>query len=688
MLQDTIKENENVQVNSKEMEALKEHFPQCFDASGNFDIAIFEELVKTKDISIKKEGYALNFLGKSYARYLSNLESETVIVPDENNKDNPSENIYIVGDNLDALQHLKHSYAGAIKCIYIDPPYNTGSDGFVYNDKFEFSTKDLAEKIGIEEDEAERVLNMQGKSTHSAWLTFMYPRLELAYELLSDTGLIFISIDDNELVNCKALCDNIFGENNYINTISVFSKVSAGASGGGEDKRLKKNIEYLLMYAKNAGSLGAIPSIYKRTLFSDYLKEMKVENKSFKYTNVLYKIGEKSHYTTIKDGSGENIEIYKVSNYEIKTVKQISKEEGIPEREVYIKYYDKIMTTTNAQTSIRDRVWNATDSENNMYMAVYKPISGKDKGKEKELIFIGKQKVLVIWFKDTAEIIGNEIYKKEKIGTYWDGFSWINVTKEGNVRFDDGKKPIALIQQILKLIASDEDITIVDFFSGSGTTAHAVMQENIEDAGNRKFIMVQLPERIVPNTKEKKEYLEYLKQENIKPIISEIGQERIRRAARKIRQDEPEKSKDVDLGFKTYYLKTPEKQTLDKMESFNPEFPMDRDDILAAFGKDSVLATWEIKDGYGFNTPIKEIDLKGYTAYLVNDGIHGANLYLLDEISEPSIMELVRRLEANELVADKIIVYGYALSYTASTSLRTNLKTLKNRNPIEVAIRY
>ena len=144
----------------------------------------------------------------------------------------------------------------------------------------------------------------------------------------------------------------------------------------------------------------------------------------------------------------------------------------------------------------------------------------------------------------------------------------------------------------------------------------------------------------------------------------------------------------VDLGFKTYYLKTPEKQTLDKMESFNPEFPIDGDDIIAAFGKDTVLATWGIKDGYGFNTPIKEIDLKGYTAYLINDGIHGANLYLLDEISEPSIMELVRRLEANELIADKIIVYGYALSYTASTSLRTNLKTLKNRNPIDVVIRY
>lgn len=205
------------------------------------------------------------------------------------------------------------------------------------------------------------------------------------------------------------------------------------------------------------------------------------------------------------------------------------------------------------------------------------------------------------------------------------------------------------------------------------------MQYNLIKETMNNFILVQLDEPVKQGSEAEKAGYK---------TIDEIGRERIRRAAAKIRADEPEKSKDVDLGFKTYYLKTPEKQTLDKMESFNPEFPMDRDDILAAFGKDTVLSTWAIKDGYGFNTPIKEIDLKGYTAYFINDGIHGANLYLLDEISEPSIMELVRRLEANELVADKIIVYGYALSFTASTSLRTNLKTLKNRNSIDVAIRY
>lgn len=221
MLKDTLNNNENVTPNSKEMEILKANFPQCFDSAGVFDIKLFEEFVKAKDINIKKEGYSLNFLGKSYARYLSNLDSETVIVPDESNKDNPSENIYIVGDNLDALQHLKHSYTGAIKCIYIDPPYNTGTDGFVYNDKFEFTVEELTKIIGIEDDEARRILNMQGKSTLSAWLTFMYPRLELARSLLSEDGVIFISIDDNEQANCKLLCDAVFGEGNFIACIIV-----------------------------------------------------------------------------------------------------------------------------------------------------------------------------------------------------------------------------------------------------------------------------------------------------------------------------------------------------------------------------------------------------------------------------------------------------------------------------------
>ena len=647
MLQDTIRDNENVQVNSKEMEALKEHFPQCFDKNGNFDMAIFEELVKTKDISIKKEGYALNFLGKSYARYLSNLDSETVIVPDESNKDNLSENIYIVGDNLDALQHLKHSYAGAIKCIYIDPPYNTGSDGFVYNDKFEFSAKDLAEKIGIEEDEAERVLNMQGKSTHSAWLTFMYPRLELAKELLSEDGVIFISIDDNEQANCKLLCDAVFGEGNFLTCIT---RATGTPTGGGFDG-LVNEMDYIFVYSKNI--VQAVINGLEMNEDDATIYDQIDENGKRYLTRSLRRTGGEDRredrptmFYPLIAPDGSEIYPYGPTGYESRWI-------CAPETAQQLE-------------------------DNNL-------IEWKQVMRQGQLVWHPYQKFYLDNRTKKPGNIWKDIFVNDDISGYlWDDIEGNKkATREIRSLFDDKKvfetaKPVDLIKRIISIGSKDNDL-ILDFFGGSSTTAHAILDINVYKDGKRKYILVQLDEPVKQGSEAEKAGYK---------TIDEIGRERIRRAAAKIRADEPEKSKDVDLGFKTYYLKTPEKQTLDKMESFNPESPMDRDDILAAFGKDTVLSTWAIKDGYGYNTPIKEIDLKGYTAYFINDGIHGANLYLLDEISEPSIMELVRRLEANELVVDKIIVYGYALSYTASTSLRTNLKTLKNRNPIDVTIRY
>lgn len=161
-----------------------------------------QETLREGEVDLTREGYELRFLGKSYAKYLTSTRTETVMVPDlEHNAEAAnveSENLYIVGDNLDALKHLLGSYAGQVKCIYIDPPYNTGSDGFVYVDDFGFAVRDLVEKVGLDESEAERMLALRGKSSHSAWLTFMYPRLELAKELLADDGVIFVSIDDNE----------------------------------------------------------------------------------------------------------------------------------------------------------------------------------------------------------------------------------------------------------------------------------------------------------------------------------------------------------------------------------------------------------------------------------------------------------------------------------------------------------
>src|SRR5699024_6589495 len=203
-----------------ELARLRAALPEYFSKDGDFRLDRLQEALSSADVSMTREGYELKFLGKSYAKYLTSTRTETLVVPDvEHNAEATSaasENLYIVGDNLDALKHLLGSYAGKVKCIYIDPPYNTGSDGFVYVDDFGFTAKDLVEKVGLDEDEAVRVMALQGKSSHSAWLTFIYPRLELAKELLADDGVIFISIDDNEQANLKVLCDEIFGEANFI----------------------------------------------------------------------------------------------------------------------------------------------------------------------------------------------------------------------------------------------------------------------------------------------------------------------------------------------------------------------------------------------------------------------------------------------------------------------------------------
>lgn len=387
----------------------------------------------------KKGKLELTWVGK----YEEEKLEPRILIEDKSKSygDSNTENMLIHGDNLLALMALQSEFSGKVKCIYIDPPYNTGAAFEHYDD-------------GIE---------------HSKWLSMMAERLKCLRPLLREDGTIFIQIDDNEQAYLRVLCDEIFGRNNFLNMISINAKVSAGASGGGEDKKLKKNIEYILIYCKNMDSFSGFKPIYKKTELMKYIEKMKEDGKSYKYTSVLYHCDGFELFKTIKDGAGDDIIIYKVNEYEIKSVKQVAQLEGITEAEVYSKYYKKIMTTTNAQTSIRTRIWDATDSENNMYKAVYVPRTGKNKGKETELLLMGKQKVLVIWLKDTAEWIKGKIYKKERIGTYWDGFSWINVTKEGSVLFPNGKKPESLIKQVLEMATEEGDL-VLDSFLGSGTT--------------------------------------------------------------------------------------------------------------------------------------------------------------------------------------------------------------------------
>ena len=251
MIKDIKAQNENTKPNDGVLRKLHADFPQCFTNEGKFDLERFQQLLENK-LDVTKEGYELNFLGKNYANLIASTETETVIEPDLEHNAQPenanSQNVYISGDNLDALKHLLKSYSGKIKCIYIDPPYNTGSDGFVYNDKFNFTKEQLQTKLSISEEKAKRILDLtkRGSASHSAWLMFMAPRLMLAKDLLTEDGVIFISIDDNEQANLKLLCDSVFGEENLVaNFIVVRSE------GGGLAKHAVIGHDYLPTYAKS-----------------------------------------------------------------------------------------------------------------------------------------------------------------------------------------------------------------------------------------------------------------------------------------------------------------------------------------------------------------------------------------------------------------------------------------------------
>lgn len=646
---------ETPDMTQKNIDKIAQLFPNCIteskDENGKLKKAVNFELLQqmlSDEIADKDEAYEFTWVGKNAAIVEANKPIRKTLRPckEESVNWDTTENLYIEGDNLEVLKLLQESYLGKVKMIYIDPPYNTGHD-FVYPDSFVMDSEEYDEGTGYFDEDGNVNFSRENSVTagkyHSDWCSMIFSRLLLARNLLTDDGLIFISIDDNEVENLKKICDEVFGADNFINIISLFTKVSAGASGGGEDRKLKKNMEYVLFYAKKSSALGALPPIYKKTLLSDYIQQMKTEGKSFKYINVLYKMGEKEYFKTIKDGSGGDIKIYKITNYDIKTVKQISKEENISEEEVYVKYYDRIMTTTNAQTSIRDRVWEATDSENNMYVANYIPSSGKNKGNAIDLIFMGKQKVLVIWLKDTADIENGKIYKKEKIGTFWDGFSWINVTKEGNIKFENGKKPISLIQQLMQLLPNKENGIILDFFSGSASTAHAVIQENSISENKYKFIMVQVEEEILPNTKENKEYLKYLEEEKIEPYVTEIGKERIRRAGNKIREDNPLTTQDLDIGFRVlkvddtnmkdvYYAAS--EYTQDNIDLFESNIKEDRNDLDLLFG---CLLDW----GLPLSLPYTSETFGKYTVHTYNDGDLVACFN--EDVSEEVVKEIARK---------------------------------------------
>ena len=638
---------------------IRDLFPGCVTeakgADGSVKLAVdFDQLRQELAESIvegPQERYHLNWPGKREALLTANAPIAKTLRPcrDESVDFDTTKNLFIEGDNLDALKLLQETYLGKVKMIYIDPPYNTGSD-LIYHDNFSESAEEfLRRSMQVDESGNRMTVNAESDGKfHSKWLSMLYPRLRLARNLLDDDGAICISISDIELKNTLALCNEVFGEQNYINTISVMAKVAAGASGGGEDKRLKKNIEYIVIYAKSFESFNPLSHLYTERPLIDVIEEMRDSGESWKYTSILLGAGERTYFGEVKDGDGNTIEIYKRSGVERTTISKVCKSEGITEAEAYKKYFKQIFSDTNAQTSIRTRVIDAVGSlgDNEILEVEYVPRSGRDKGVKVIHAYISPSVRRVIWLHDVADASGDKIIKKEKLGTFWDNFDYNNVGKEGGVPFPDGKKPVDLLRTCIDLYNGREGV-FMDFFSGSGSLAHAVMLANARDDGKRRFIAVQINDPIDEKNKKYESVIEFYRRENIPLAIADISKERIRRSGNMVRQQFGGlASKEwLDLGFRALKIDTsnmediyyaPDSLDKAKLDLFVDNIKPDRtpEDLLF-----QVMLDW----GVDLALPITKQSIQGKEVFFVDGNVLAACFDASGSIDEAFVKELAKQ---------------------------------------------
>lgn len=660
MISDNEKFNMQVKPNSAFLAELKNKLPEFFDSEGNFDLDKFKGQLEEHNINELRDGYQLNFIGKDYARRQAGEMPSTVIVPDKKQNDGEgkdSQNLFFTGDNLEVLRHLQASYANKIDLIYIDPPYNTGSDGFVYPDKFEYSDEKLKEMFGMDDDAINRLKSIQGKASHSAWLTFMYPRLFLAKNLLSDDGIIFVSLDDNELYNIKQLFDEIFGEGQYVQTFVWQKKTQPSFLS----KEVANVHEYVISYRKNK------PLVLKGGL-TDPNKNVELLNisndkskREFSKKSVIINNGK---YTGVLSKG-----IYGNKELSIELLDDLKVKSGVPSSSFRMNgrfrwSQEKIdnvvknggIINIKSLTTLRPTV-----NKNSSGSSIKPPIS----------LFSKKINSLPTNTDATTEIKG-----------YFDGISMFT-----------NPKPSKLIKYLIELRTYDsKEAIILDFFAGSSTTADSVMQLNAEDGGHRKFIMVQLPEPTFTTNSDGKEVPTKGGEAAYKAgfkSIDEISRERIRRASEKIKEDAGlTLPGNFDGSFKHYRVVSPTKQALESIEDFDPNNTSLFTDMVESFsskklevsgnatGEETILTTWLAKDGYSFEVDIKKVDFAGYEASLVED----SRLYIIkDGWTSENTKDLLNKVGTHQLTVQTIVLFGYSFNIAELRELENGLNQLDVR---------
>ncbi|RDK85356.1 site-specific DNA-methyltransferase [Marinirhabdus gelatinilytica] len=639
----------NIQPPNKDLEILRQNFPNCFDKSGEFDFEKFKTQLSKNEINFSKESYGMDWLGKSYARLLATDEATTLLKEDEtfNQKDENknSGNLLIKGDNLEVLKHLSNAYYKKIKMIYIDPPYNTGSDGFVYSDDRKFTIEELQELAGINEERAKRILDFtqSNSNSHSAWLTFMYPRLYIAKQLLKDDGVIFISIDDNEVAQLKLLMDEIFGEENFVSEFIWEKKKKPSFL----HKNVGKLSEYITCYVNNSSKTFPF-SIEKTT-----------EGKKYPFNNAGNSLEELTFPPQTVEFSIEDCTVKPQDMSEGKIITELLNElivkDGLNENEFTLK-----------------GEWRYSQNTLNEII------------KNKEKISISK-----IPFRPNHIKIGGEIKKMKNSfsPTHYEMETNEDATKQivslFGIDLFSNPKPTKLIKTIIKAISyNDPKAIILDFFAGSGTTGDAVMQLNAKDAGNRKFILAQLPELI--DQKSNQTAYDFVKNE-LKvetPTIFDITKERLVRASKKIQGErEGEDLSNQDLGFKVFETMpiwedyTFESEELEKQTSLFDESKLTKEDIKA------LLVTWKTYDGIPLTETIQDTNLDGYTAHYSSE-----KLYLMDKgFTTENLKLLLEKIDNDKgFNPTSIIAFGYHFESKSLREISENIKSYANKKSIDI----
>lgn len=600
---------ESVDITAQNIEKIGALFPNCItetaDKNGKLKKAINFDMLKqmlSDEVAEGDEAYEFTWVGKKEAIVEANKPIRKTLrpCPEESVNWDTTENLYIEGDNIDVLKLLQESYLGKVKMIYIDPPYNTGSDNFIYPDNFHIPKEEYEEMAGHKDENGEYLFRENSNSNprfHSDWCSMIYSRLMLARNLLSDDGVIFISIDDNEQGNLREICDEIFGDKNLINNIIWQKKYSPQ----NDAKWLSDNHDFILAYAKN-----------KELWFPRILPRTAEMNQRYKNPDNDPKGPWKPITLHAKSGNNTNFS-YTFSNGVV-----WSPPSGT---------FPRFSAETIKKFDDEGKIWFGKD--------------GRSVPAVKNYLSEVKQGVtpLTIW---TYDDVGHNQTAREDVKKCFEGKNLF-----------DTPKPVSLIKRICYISNSKNDDIILDFFSGSATTAHAVMQLNAEDGGHRKFIMVQIPEK----TDEKSEaYKAGYKN------VCEIGKERIRRAGKKILTEVREeiadtamhgesyevdsvvcKHKDLDIGFRVLKLDStnmtdvyysPAEYSQDLLSMLESNIKADRSDLDLLFG---CLLEW----GLPLSLPYSSEQVDGYTVHNYNDG---DLIACFDEnIPESVIKEIARK---------------------------------------------